>query len=212
MKRLEDEERRRDVGAPRGWYDRGYLPHFDGGEIAQFVTFRLADSLPQALLQRWRQELAGEDEEQARMLLFRRVERYLDQGYGSCHLQDERIASMVQDALLHFDGERYRLTAWVIMPNHIHLLFTPLSGHELWKILQSLKSFTAHEANKLLGIKGAFWQREYFDRYIRDSKHYDKVLSYTAYNPVKAGLSTTPEAWKYGNVGWNRERWRDTGA
>jgi len=214
---MTQELRRRDVGAPdspgtpRGWYSRGYLPHFDGGELAQFVTFRLADSLPQSLLQQWKQELEGQDEEEAKRLLSRRIELYLDQGYGSCHLKQDPIASMVQNALLYFDGERYRMTAWVIMPNHLHLLFTPIGGHELWKVLQSLKSFTSHEANKLLGRTGRFWQREYFDRYIRDGKHYDSVLAYIANNPVKAGLCASPEHWKYGSAGWKAERQRLAG-
>jgi REP element-mobilizing transposase RayT len=182
------------------------LPHFDGGELAQSVTFRLADSLPQALLQRWKQELEREDEEEAKRQLSRRIELYLDEGYGSCHLKQDPIASMVQNALLHFDGERYRMAAWVIMPNHLHLLFTPIGGHELWKVLQSLKSFTSHEANKLLGRTGTFWQREYFDRYIRDGEHYDNVLAYIANNPVKAGLCALPEHWKYGSAGWRTEQ------
>jgi REP element-mobilizing transposase RayT len=210
MEKARKEVGRRDVGAPsqpRGWYSRGYLPHFDGGELAQFVTFRLHDSLPQSLLHRWRQELEAESDEVAKKLLFQRVEGYLDQGYGNCHFKDSRIATQVQDALLHFDGERYRLSAWVIMPNHVHLLFTPLAGHELWAIIKSLKSYTSHQANQLLGRTGAFWQREYFDRYSRDANHYEKVCAYIANNPVKAGLCESPEAWPYSNAGyWERRR------
>src|SRR2546421_12424915 len=89
-----------------GWHSRGYLPHFDGGEIPQTITFRLHDSLPQTLLDRWRQELAHEAMFNFETVLRKRIESYLDQGYGSSYLKEPGIASLVQDALLHFDGLR----------------------------------------------------------------------------------------------------------
>src|SRR6266513_2670330 len=89
-----------------GWHSRGYLPHFDGGEIAQTVTFRLADSLPQTVLERWKSELAA-DSSNTDAVLRRRIERYLDQGHGGRALGNGRVAKMVQKSLLHFDGERY---------------------------------------------------------------------------------------------------------
>jgi hypothetical protein len=106
---------------PDGWHSRGYLPYFDGGEIPQFITFRLADSMPQTLLRRWREELANEQNINVDTALRKRIELYLDQGYGECHLRDSRIGESVQNSLLFFDGERYRLTAWVVMPNHAHI-------------------------------------------------------------------------------------------
>src|SRR6266403_1570918 len=104
---------------PLGWHSRGYLPHFDAGEVFQSITFRLYDSMPQELLVKWREELARESEQVEDKLRWR-IEAYLDQGYGACYLSDIRIANMVQNALLHFDGDRYRLSAWIIMPNHVH--------------------------------------------------------------------------------------------
>ncbi len=162
---------------PDGWHSRGYLPHFDGGEIPQFITFRLADSMPQALLDRWQQELGSEQNIDIDAALRKRIELFLDQGYGECLLRDPRIAASVQNSLLFFDGERYRLTAWVIMPNHAHMLMIPCADHELSSILHSLKSYTANEANKLAGRTGQFWQPESFDRWIRDADHFANVIT-----------------------------------
>lgn len=191
--------------APGGGHSRGYLPHFDGGEIPQFITFRLADAMPQKLLDRWREELASEENVNADASLRKRIELYLDQGYGACYLKDPRIAESVQNSFLFFDGERYKLTAWVIMPNHAHMLLTLCEGHELSAILHSLKSYTANEANKLLRRKGQFWQPESFDRYVRDANHFAKVIAYIENNPVKARLCKKPEDWPFSSA-WFRKR------
>jgi hypothetical protein len=150
-----------------GWYDRGYLPHFDGGEVAQFLTFRLFDSLPQSVLQKWREETSSDGQE-GKIKFRKNVERYLDRGYGACFLKDERIANLTEESLLFHHTKKYNLTAWVIMPNHVHFLATPVEGVELSAIAHSIKSYTAHEANKVLGRQGQFWQHEPFDRYIRN--------------------------------------------
>src|SRR5690349_12721800 len=113
---------------PDGWHSRGYLPHLDDGEIPQMITFHLFDSLPQMLLERWRQELAHEAMLNLETVLRKRIESYLDQGYGSSFLKEPGIASLVQDGLLHSDGARYKLSAWVVMPNHVHILATPCAA------------------------------------------------------------------------------------
>jgi hypothetical protein len=107
-----------------GWHSRGYLPHFDGCEIPQFITLRLFDSLPRAVLQRWTAELNLLDSRKDQITLQRRIEKYLDQGYGGAFLKVHRVAELVQNALLVYDGERYRLSSWVVMPNHLHFLAT----------------------------------------------------------------------------------------
>lgn len=191
----------KDSNSPHGWYSRGYLPHFDGGAICQFVTFRLYDSMPQNVLERWRQELLHDSYMDA--VFRKRVEGYLDQGYGNCFLKEERIALMVQDAMLFFDGKRYKLIAWVIMPNHVHALLTPINEFKLEKIMHSWKSFTSKEANKILNRKGHFWFREYFDRYIRDTVHYERVVAYIENNPVKAHLCEKTTDWKFSSA-WFR--------
>jgi REP element-mobilizing transposase RayT len=182
-----------------GWYDRGYIPHFEGGEIPQFFTFRLYDSLPASVLKRWREETAeaGDD---AKIQFRKNVERYLDRGYGSCFLRDERVANLVQNSLHFHHDKKYRLSAWVIMPNHIHFLATPLENIELSQIAHSIKSFTAHEANKLLERTGQFWQHEPFDRYIRNRKHFVSVVRYIENNPVKSGLCLSPEDWRFSSA------------
>jgi REP element-mobilizing transposase RayT len=109
----------------------------------------------------------------------------------------------VQENLLHFDGERYRVLAWCLMPNHVHALIeiwqTPLA-----ELLHSWKSYTSKQANKILGRTGRFWQDEYFDRYVRDEAHLRKVVHYVENNPVKAGLARQPAEWP-----WSSARWRD---
>ena len=171
---------------PAGWHSRGYLPHFDAGEVFQSITFRLHDSMPQELLVKWREELARESDEIEDALRCR-IEAYLDQGYGGCRLADDRIAALVQNALLHFDGERYRLSAWVLMPNHVHLLAAPLAGHSLSSMMHSIKSYTAQQANKILQRNGRFWFEDYFDRYIRNAKHFENAVAYIERDPVKSG-------------------------
>lgn len=181
-----------------GWYNRGYIPHFEGGQIPQFFTFRLYDSLPASVVEQWRNEFPTDDKGKIR---FRKnVERYLDRGYGSCFLRDERVANLVQNSLLFHHDKKYRLSAWVIMPNHLHFLATPLENVELSQIAHSVKSFTAHEANKLLKRTGQFWQHEPFDRYIRNRKHFVSVVRYIENNPVKSGLCSLPEDWLFSSA------------
>jgi hypothetical protein len=90
------------------------------------------------------------------------------------------IGELVEQALLHFDGERYKLHAWSILPNHVHVLAMPLEGWALASILHSWKSLTATRANALLACEGHFWAREYFDRAIRNERHYGNALGYVA--------------------------------
>lgn len=183
-----------------GWQYRGYLPHYDGKSVVQFVTIRLADSLPQNVLESWRTQLQAETVENIDREILILAEKYLDKGYGECYLKREDVAEIVKSSLLKYHNERYKLIAWVIMPNHIHLLFKPVNDWSLSKILQSFKSFTASEANKILGRTGKFWMREYFDRYIRDTEHFEKAFRYIENNPVKAGLCEKPSDWKFSSA------------
>ena len=187
------------LGSNLGWYERGYIPHFDGDGIPQFLTARLFDSLPQSVVEKWREETANQGEE-GKITFRKNVEKYLDKGFGSCFLRDERVAEMTESSLLFHHNKKYRLTAWVIMPNHIHFLATPLENIELREIAHSIKSYTAHEANKLLNRRGQFWQHEPFDRYIRNRKHFVNVIAYIEKNPVKAGLCERPEDWRFSSA------------
>jgi REP element-mobilizing transposase RayT len=187
-----------------GWHSRGYLPHFDGRAIPQFITLHLADSIPQKVIQQWKRELTNLDDEQDRILLQKRIERYLDQGYGNALLKDSRVATIVQDSLLKLDGERYDLFSWVVMPNHSHFLLTRFEDWELEQLMHSHKSYTAHQANKLLNRTGKFWMEEYFDRYIRNADHFRNTVNYIENNPVKAGLCSKPSDWPFSSA-WFRE-------
>jgi putative DNA methylase len=183
-----------------GWHSRGYLPHFDGGEIAQTITLRLADSMPKAVVERWERELSAVSASSVEAVLRRRIEYYLDQGYGGCALKEQRVARMVQESLLHFDGQRYRLSGWVVMPNHIHMLLTPNAEWSLSEIMKSVKSYTSHEANKMLGEHGKFWMEDYFDRYVRNEKHFASAIAYIESNPVRARLCKRPEDWPFSSA------------
>ena len=186
--------------SPRGWYHRGYLPHYDPGSITQFITCRLYDSLPQTVLRRLEAELECRPVENIQRKKLILIDKFLDIGYGQCFLGQEEIATVVRDSMLTFHGERYELISWVIMPNHIHVLLRPFDGFALEKIIHSFKSFTSLKANRILGRTGTFWMREYFDRYIRDSDHFEKAIRYIENNPVKAGLCKTPEDWRFSSA------------
>jgi REP element-mobilizing transposase RayT len=174
----------------KGWHSRGYLPHFDSQDVVQFVTFRLADSLPKEAMLRVREAFRPETLR----------EELLDQGAGTCWLRTEAIARIVEEAFLVFDGQRYRLHAWTIMPNHVHVLLTVLPGMPLGTIVSSWKRFTARVANKELGRTGAFWQVDYWDRFIRNEEHFEATRSYIDLNPVKAGLIGDPHLWPWGSA------------
>jgi putative DNA methylase len=187
-----------------GWHTRGYLPHFDGEDLPQFVTIHLADSIPQKVLHRWEEELQDMKDKPRKVWLQKRINRYLDQGYGECFLKDPRVAAKVQNSLLHLEGTRYNLFAWVVMPNHVHTLLTRSQDDELESIFHSLKSFTAHKANKILKREGRFWFPECFDRYIRNEQHFRDTVRYIENNPVKAGLCAKASDWQFSSAWFRR--------
>jgi REP element-mobilizing transposase RayT len=156
-------------------------------------------------VERWKQELDTKNSERDRVLLQRRIERYADQGYGSAFLKDERLAAMVQETLLRDDGKKYRLSSWVVMPNHVHLLVTRFEDHVLADIMQAFKSITSHKANKSLRRSGQFWMLDYFDRYIRNAKHYQKTVEYIENNPVKARLCARAEDFRFSSAWFRRQ-------
>jgi len=136
-----------------------------------------------------------------------RVERWLDEGYGSCLLRQAALAECVERKLRHFDGERYDLWAFVIMPNHVHLLVKPNSDalHPLERIEQGWKSYSAREINLARGSTGQIWQEESFDRIVRDEEHLWRCIQYIGDNPRRAGLSSTQA------LRWIRPQWAALG-
>jgi REP element-mobilizing transposase RayT len=187
---------------------RGYLPHWESEHATYFVTYRLADSLPRELLDRLRQERdafdhaeqAGTkvpaDRDRARKLraILQEAEQCLDDGLGHCYMRDFRVAKIVADSVRHFHAQRYLLCAWCVMPNHVHVIFSPLQQHTLEAILHTWKSYSALEANRFLGRTGPFWQREYFDHLVRNEASLLKITRYVQENPQKAGLHNWPWA------------------
>jgi hypothetical protein len=143
----------------KGWHSRGYLPHFDSQDVVQFVTFRLADSLPKEALLNLRGAARAES---LRDELF-------DQGLGACWLRSDRIARIVEDAFLG-------------------------------AIVGSWKRFTARKANSEIGRTGAFWQDDYWDRFIRNDDHFTATEIYVDLNPVKAGLVEEAHLWPWGSA------------
>ena len=209
-----------DANTPAGEIKRrhgAYLPHWTRDRAWYAVTFRLWDSLPKHIIESWlferknilktaeqmKRALTDSEERRLAHLYSEKVERYLDAGHGSCFMKDQRVAALVANALHHFDGERYSLAAWCVMPNHVHVVIQPFAGmttagtavphSELSEILHSWKSFTSKEANKLLRRSGVFWQAEYYDHLIRNEGDFRHAVRYVLDNPIKAGLKN----WKW---------------
>ena len=187
-------------GSPDRWEEGTNLPHWNGRYIPHSVTFRLHDSVPDDVIATWKRDLQNSDNSQEQKKLYKRIERYSDEGYGECWLREDRIAQCVDDSLLHFDGDRYELHAWVIMPNHVHVLVTVVGDRKLSDVVHSWKSYTAQEANRMLGRSGTFWMSDYHDRYIRNHEHFQNAVKYIEWDPVRADLCDEPEAWRWGSA------------
>jgi REP element-mobilizing transposase RayT len=116
------------------------------------------------------------------------IDRHLDEGHGSCLLREPANADIVARAFEHFDHSRYLLHAWVIMPNHVHLLLSPCAEFPLSRIVAGWKRFTATKIHARNRGSGSVWQKDYFDRLIRDWDHFINVARYIRGNPSKASL------------------------
>jgi REP element-mobilizing transposase RayT len=156
----------------KDWHSRGYLPRFDSAETAQFVTFRLTDSLPT-------------------------THAHLERGLGACWLEQPAIAQLVEDAIMHFDARRYCLLAWCVMPNHVHVIVEPIDGNRIGAIVHAWKSFSATHANRLLDRGGPFWHRDNADRVVRDESDLKRTIDDVENSPVRAGLASSAAAWPW---------------
>ncbi len=175
------------------------LPHWQQKGAVYFVTFRLADAVPQRLREQWESDREAwlrfnpppwnaETEREYHERFSAAIDRWLDAGYGSCFLRRPDCAAVVAATLRHFDGDRVSQIAFAVMPNHVHAVFVLNPECTLEKILLSWKGFTARKINPLLGRTGNFWQRDYFDRLVRDAKHLANCVRYIRRNPRKARL------------------------
>jgi REP element-mobilizing transposase RayT len=175
----------------------GNLPHWRQTGKLYFVTFRLSDSLPQIKLDLWARERTewhrthpephSEEARREYARLFpERFHRWLDASYGECILATKEVKLLVENALRHFDGMRYDLDEFSVMPNHVHSLVKPFSGYELSQILKSWKSYTSHKINNMLKKTGTVRQRESFDHIVRSQEQREKIRRYIRDNPKTA--------------------------
>jgi REP element-mobilizing transposase RayT len=183
----------------KGWHERGYLPHRDEPGLTQMVTFHMADSFPASLRSEWQALVEIEDNDVRR----KQLQAYLDKGRGECPLRQPRLAELVEGALRFYHGKDYELRAWVVMPNHVHVLFAA-GKKSMGQIIGDWKEYTAREANKLLKRRGQFWAADYWDTFMRNSNHELQARNYAERNPVKAGLAAAARDWP-----WSSARLRD---
>ena len=179
---------------------RRHLPHWEQENGTYFVTFRQADAIPQKQIKQWSVERDAwllqhpkpwdyETEDDYHRLFGERIEKWLDQGAGSCVLVRPDAGKLVEQALRHFDGERYVLDEYVIMPNHVHVLVKLLPGETLAKLMHSWKTFTSREIKKLYGLgEEPFWQDERFDHLVRNESSLRTKRLYVRDNPKVAKL------------------------
>lgn len=178
---------------------RRNLPHWHQDTRIYFVTFRLGDSLPQEQFLDWRQRRdewsathpqpwTDETWNEYHRLFSEKMEQWLDSGTGSCALADPAVRHEVEECIRHFDGDRYLVHAFVIMPNHVHLLLEPLADNTLESILHGMKGVSARRCNEKLGRTGVFWMEESYDHIVRSQAQLEIYLDYIRDNPAKAGL------------------------
>lgn len=194
----------------RRWYSRGYLVHYDVPGVVQLITFRQADSVPARLLRFYGASLAaappGSRAEKA-WRINEHLEAYLARGRGTRRLADPRAAAIVQESLLYRDGRDYDLIAWIVMPNHVHVLIRRGDHSTLAAIALRWKSWTAKRINEIHGRSGRFWHPEVHDRYMRDIEDVGRAIKYVELNPVKADLCKHPLEWQFSSAHGRAEWW-----
>lgn len=178
---------------------RRNLPHWRQDDVWYFVTYRLADSIPQsaitALEAEREQWLAAHPEPRTDAQKNEYWERFggrihdlLDAGSGECWLRKGEVRDVVVESMLYGEAKRYRLDAWVVMPNHVHVLVMPVNNIDLSKILHTWKSYTANRINRMLVRKGKLWQDESYNHIVRNPIAFQKIREYILNNPAKAKL------------------------
>ena len=175
-----------------------HLPHWQQNGKIYFVTFRLADSIPLEKLDKLRERqdefirqnvrpYTSELEREYQSLFFEKVNSWLDNCYGECVLASLEAADVVKSSLEYYDGDRYLLDYWVIMPNHVHVIILLKEGEDLDSITHSWKSYSANKINKLTGNSGQLWQHESFDHIVRDKYYLAKYRKYIVSNKSSVG-------------------------
>jgi putative transposase len=154
-----------------GWRSRGYVPHCDGAGLVQHITMSAIGAADG-----------------------------IEADFSRNFFVSDAAAAIIETALLHFDGERYRTFAWCVMPNHVHVIVEQAEGWPLSGIVHSWKSYTANQINRVLGRAGALWHREYFERFMRDDDHLSATIAYVENNPVAAGLVERAQDWRWSSA------------
>ena len=169
------------------------IPHWFQEYKTMFITFRLADSLPDEAIESlrvdhlfYKNDFIVSDyrnKEQYRIALMRKIEQWLSNGHGKCILKHENVRKYVVEALNYYDGTEYIIHAFVVMPNHIHLLLSPLGKLPINTIIGQVKSYSGHKIKKLLNCKDNIWQSNMFDRIVRNGDDFEKIMKYIEDNP-----------------------------
>ena len=177
-----------------------HLPHWAQGHSTQFITFRLADSLPQDKLleikqsrQQWLNDHPKPWDTDTTMQydsLTQTCDKWIDAGYGECILQYVEVRDIVVQTIMYGDKDEYDVMAFVIMPNHVHVILAVRDGHSLQDIVGKWKRVSSHRINKLLGREGSVWERDAFDRLLRSYKDYTNKVNYIIDNPKHLPLGT----------------------
>ena len=185
-------------------------PHWSQAGAVIFITFRTYDSIPRDVVERWEREkhewlrlrsrdtgahwsaivetLSEREQAEFEKAFNRHREIFLDSCYGRCLLKRPDLSKIVADSLLHFDGERYRMGDFIVMPNHVHLLAVFATAKAMKEQCDSWLHYTAFRINQAIGESGKFWQQEPFDHLVRSPEQYEYLRQYIADNPQKAGL------------------------
>ena len=186
------------------------FPHWSHAGAIVFITFRTHDSIPSEVLEQWDRErhewllqrgcetgahwtvvaktLSARDWADFQKTFNRQREMFLDTCHGRCLLRQPELAQIVADSLVHFDGQRYRMGDFVVMPNHVHLLAAFSTAEAMKAQCDSWLHYTAFRINRAINEKGKLWQQEPFDHLVRNPKQYDYLRRYIADNPHKARL------------------------
>lgn len=167
------------------------LPHWKQPGAAYFVTFHLADALPKDKRDELSRCIQATETAQQPPEFLARLEDWLDAGEGECLLEDPTLAGIVDGCLRHFDGTRYDLLAWVVMPNHVHVLVQSRPDFDIGNVLHTWMSSTTHEINKTLGRQGPVWQQQSHQHLVCDPDALWSIADYIVKNPLKAGVQTS---------------------
>jgi REP element-mobilizing transposase RayT len=181
----------------KGWHSRGYLPHFDARGVVQHVVLCTKGALDQDSLSKLSQLSPAEKYEQ--------VDAWLDASQSGAIFHDPRCAAALEEQCFYFDGQRYDLLAWCVMPNHAHVVMCCCGETSLGQIIRTWKVQTVRAIVACFGHKVDIFAKDYFDRFMRNGNQTLSTIAYVERNPVVAGLCDVPEDWRFSSA-WHRAR------